>query len=650
VQEADGGEQVTAPPLAAAALLLALLCAALYAQSPSASLLADGGGASPHVLRGLDAAVRHLGVRSDHAVAVALHALVALLVFALGRALLARPWAALAGAALFAAHPLQVEAVILDAQRATLLAALFGLAAIHCYVRGRTGRRAVWWPIAVACWLLALDARASAIAVLPAIALCEWLLRGGGARGALAFAAALFAAIAWLGIAPALALHESLVVWPLPARMNAAHEIGGSALAALALQALLLGAAVAGARRYRVVSFALLWFLLQHAVAAAVEAGSPAAEHRNYLALAGPALGAAWLVYAPLERRLGLATALAVFAAGALGVAADARVALWRDPFALWDDAVNKSPHSALARIERGALFDERGRGDEALADLEEAVRLAPDSALAHARLAACLASFGRTDEALAQAREAVALDPGDAASQAWLGALEMKLGDPAAAAAAFEQSLAVKPSPDLERRLGDALVLLGRFEDSIGHYDAALARDPGNDEARTGAGAALVELGRAQDAIPYLEAAVESQPNPHYLVHMADALWQTGDQVSAIDMVQVAVRFGSEWHGATSRLVWMLAVTTGDRRDPERALRVADAALKRANSDAILLDARAAALAALGRFDEAAAQAQSAAEAAADPAFAAAIRERAASYVRREVWRDPPRPFEPSP
>src|SRR5206468_1895124 len=145
---------------------------------------------------------------------------------------------------------------------------------------------------------------------------------------------------------------------------------------------------------------------------------------------------------------------------------------------------------------------------------------------------------------------------------------------------------------PGLERSFGDTLVRLGRFEEALPHYRAAIERDPGDDDARTGAGAALVELARAREALAYLEPAVESQPNPRYLAHFADALWQLGEPGSALDAVTMAVRVAPSWPGAASRLAWMLALAPDPaRRDPTRALRIADVALSQAGApDAQLL------------------------------------------------------------
>ena len=225
--EADGEQRVStaAPPLAMAAVLLALLCAALYASGGASEFvgadypeIVDNAGvrwrelslahvrdafARPHPVvqlsYGLNYRLGRLDVHGYHAVNTAIHVANALLVFALGRALFRRaratarvglsdeaaPWAALAGAALFAAHPLQVEAVTWIAQRGSLLAALGSLGATLCYLRARdSGRpaRALWWAATGACWLFALGSRETAVGLPVAIGLCEWLFGGDPAR------------------------------------------------------------------------------------------------------------------------------------------------------------------------------------------------------------------------------------------------------------------------------------------------------------------------------------------------------------------------------------------------------------------------------------------------------------------------------------
>jgi tetratricopeptide (TPR) repeat protein len=144
-----------------------------------------------------------------HATNVVLHVLNAALVFAILRKLTRHEWASLAGALLFAVHPLQVESVAWVSELRGLLSALFCLIAIYCYIvsvsptsqPSRTGRtvnpaphhRPTYWIALIAAiaaslskptaiclplalfvidhWMLGRPARTCAISVAPWLAI-----------------------------------------------------------------------------------------------------------------------------------------------------------------------------------------------------------------------------------------------------------------------------------------------------------------------------------------------------------------------------------------------------------------------------------------------------------------------------------------------
>ncbi|MEZ0227120.1 MAG: hypothetical protein ACAI25_00725, partial [Planctomycetota bacterium] len=125
------------------------------------------------------------------AVNVVLHALTALVAFALFAQVSRDERTALFAAALFAAHPLHSEAVAGIVGRAEVLALLFGLGALVLHGRG-TWRAA---PLAGLLFLLALGSKESAIALLPIAVARDLLERHDRARrypvlGALALALA----------------------------------------------------------------------------------------------------------------------------------------------------------------------------------------------------------------------------------------------------------------------------------------------------------------------------------------------------------------------------------------------------------------------------------------------------------------------------
>lgn len=100
-----------------------------------------------------------------------LHAGNAILVFFLATALFREFPLAFFTAAIFAVHPLNVEAVTNIVGRADLLATLALLAGLHCYMRSRivaAGKRLLWHSALMCCWLLGLFAKESAV-VLPGI-------------------------------------------------------------------------------------------------------------------------------------------------------------------------------------------------------------------------------------------------------------------------------------------------------------------------------------------------------------------------------------------------------------------------------------------------------------------------------------------------
>jgi hypothetical protein len=189
-------------------------------------------------------------------------------------------------------------------------------------------------------------------------------------RAALALGAVLAAAIVWLDAGRALALHESLAALPLPAGRPRARSgcCRARSRSRCSSRRSRRRSQLARRRAVRCRSRCLL-VRRAHVAEAALAPGALSAEHRNYLALVGPAIAAGQLLFAALPRALGPATALAVGAVTLLGAATHARNELWRSPDALWDDALSKSPRDVAALLERGALREQRGRGDEALAD-----------------------------------------------------------------------------------------------------------------------------------------------------------------------------------------------------------------------------------------------------------------------------------------
>ena len=502
-------------------------------------------------------------------------------------------------------------------------------AVLFASARRRPEARALWWAATGACWLFALGSRETAVALPVAIALCEWLLawrsHRRGSRGGRSRARSLRrgrrAVADGAQRLRARALRE-------PRRVAVARSpeprarSGGSPLRSAPRSrssACCSAAAVAARAASAWSSFARALVLLCPRGRAAIGAPPLAAEHRNYLALIGPALGAAWAIYAALSRGSGSPPRSPCSRSGCSAPRRTRAASSGASRAALWDDAVAKSPRNATARVERGALREAEGRASEALADFERGgstgARL---RARARARLAAILAGLGREREALPHAREAVALDPESAAAHAALGRTLASLGELEPAAAAFARALELGGGPGLERSLGDTLVRLGRFEESL----AALSR---GDRARPGrrrrAHGRRRGAGRARRARAR-RSPISSRPSR---ASRTRATSRTSPTRSGSSATPAARSTPLRWRCASiprgparragSRGCSRSAPTPSAAIPRARCGSPTPRSRRRGAPDPALLDARAAALAAAGRFADARADAERAAD-----------------------------------
>ncbi|ODS63088.1 MAG: hypothetical protein ABS41_07925 [Arenimonas sp. SCN 70-307] len=351
---------------------------------------------------------------------IALHALNTLLVFLLASRLLALPraapawsvWAALAIAAGWAIHPLQVSTVLYVVQRMEILVATATLLGLLAYLRGRLaqrdGRRGwPWLGVAALCGAVGMLAKESAV-LLPvfALALEATVLRfeaglpatrrflqvayaGGAAIATVLFFGWLlprFASPETFAIRDftvgerlltqlrVLPMYLGQVLLPLPDSMTFYYDtfpkstgwfspvttlLGGVFLVALAALAWRLrrGAPLA--------SLGILWFFAGHLLTSGPLNLELVFEHRNYLAMFGIVLAVADGV-----RRLPMqdGEGLKIFGVAAVLVLVGAltliRAATWGHPLLLASDLVARNPDSPRASNDLAMIYVGMSDGD----------------------------------------------------------------------------------------------------------------------------------------------------------------------------------------------------------------------------------------------------------------------------------------------
>lgn len=183
-----------------------------------------------------------------------------------------------------------------------------------------------------------------------------------------------------------------------------------------------------------------------------------------------------------------------------------------------------ESPDDPQGWFLLGMIEAEAGRVARAIPLVEAAVAREP-VAEHLAQLARLLILLRRDGEAANAARKAWTLYPKDALSFDTIGCVQARLGDHDASIAAFSAAVAIEPG-NIEFRfnLAAASGFTGRVADARRHYEAIIARDPGNGRAHY----ALSILSRqtsADNHVARLELALRNARRPEDRLRLHSAL-----------------------------------------------------------------------------------------------------------------------------
>jgi protein O-mannosyl-transferase len=401
-----------------------------------------------------------------HALNLALHAAAVLLLYECLRRI-AEP-EALFAALIFAAHPIQAEAVNYVWARSIVLAAVFTFAAWREWIESHEWRAVAWFGVA-------LLAKEECAAFPLALALLWWRqAHRGKQRWALAamFCLSLLAAVrvvyalavtpgapagAQAGITPwDYFLAQGPVIWRylrlviLPVGFTIDPQIAvPTVLAGVAAWVALVGIA-AGLWRYSPwVAVGLILLLPSSSIFPAEDL---AADRRLYLALAAFAVGlvgcfgSALTYFAGAGRRpkarrqteRAYPTWLAAALVAILAALSAGRTYNWMSDDRLWREAVALAPDKIRPKIQLARNV----APSEALALLADARRLAPNDPNVATETGKLLLTGGNAAAALSEFGRALALDPRDARNYNNRGVALLALGQRDAARQDFVQAL----------------------------------------------------------------------------------------------------------------------------------------------------------------------------------------------------------------
>ncbi len=499
----------------------------------------------------LDVQLFGLNPSGHHLTSLLLHIANVLLVFGLFVRTTGAVWRSAFVAALFALHPLQVEAVAWVSERNQVLGALFGLLAIWAYVgysnRGGVGR------YGLTAALLAVGLLADPmLAVLPLVFLLfdTWPLDRLARRslvslgvekipflvlsaisGGIAVIARSDAVSLPLGPRGGHALASSVrylgkMVWPTDLSMISVHPNlpGGVPWApwqVIGAGLLVLGiSAIAMRRRYAILGWG--WYLVALVPVLGAQVGLEAmADRFAYVPLIGLFVILAWggaelIADVPSSHRWAHRS-LAVGAVAVLLVSlAGSRVQTlyWRDARVLYLHALDVEPTNPVVHYNLARVLATGGQPDEAIEHYRRALEADPRHEQARRYLANALADRGELDESIDEFRRLLELRPNAALAHNNLGALLESRGERAEAIRHYRRALEARPEyADARFNLGTAMLAQGERDQAIEHFRRTLELAPNFAQAHNNLANALFARSEIDPALEHYREALRIDP-----------------------------------------------------------------------------------------------------------------------------------------
>ena len=474
-----------------------------------------------------------------HRTSLTLHIINTTLVILFLYAVFGNPWLAALAGLLWGVHPMTIEVTSWLAERKTLLATLFSLCCLICYVRWTRRPKRWLFVVALLLYVLALMSKPTSTPLPVLLLLLDcWPLRRLSRR-------ALLEKIPFLVIAGV----SSVITVVSQARaggvaMPAAESHWRIPLTLCHNIVFYLYKIVWPSDLTPWVAIPEPFSLANHMLLAGV-IGTTLLIVLLLISLRwtrGPAVG--WLFFFvaifPTMGVIGFTRVIAsdkyayLPAIGLLLVLTWALSRLWANPPRVLTPAVWRVGivlvALSLAGLEARAARHQitHWRTTETL--YERALRFAPNETTLHQNLGSSLAQEGRLAEAMRHYAKALAIDAN---------------------------------LPNTCNSMGNALARLGRYEEALPHFKKAIELDPELADPYSGMGGALIGLKQLDEAWPYLEKALQLDPHvAEAHISMGVILSQRRDLAKAIAHFAAALRLRPESVGAQYNMGLALAMT----------------------------------------------------------------------------------------
>jgi Tfp pilus assembly protein PilF len=240
------------------------------------------------------------------------------------------------------------------------------------------------------------------------------------------------------------------------------------------------------------------------------------AERYAFLALLGvigwvSTLAAVSWSIVPLRRFATIAWVLMLLGYGSITVY---RARFYADELTFLKQRVRSDSGSAKAHHGLGQYYYRHRSYADAKRHFELALAAEPSFAAAHSNLGSMLILEGKADEAFEHFQEAVRIDPRFAYAYNNLARLTQARGSPQRAAMLYEQSLAIDPTDvSVRHALGELYLQHGRLDQARAQLEEAVRLDPNHVAAHLALGSVFLRQDDTQRAEFHFERAILLEP-----------------------------------------------------------------------------------------------------------------------------------------
>jgi len=343
----------------------------------------------------------------------------------------------------------------------------------------------------------------------------------------------------------------SLFFWPSPGRLNLDHGFPLSSTPAepvttlLSMIALVATAVLAiySTRRHRLISFCILWYLINLVIESSVIGLEIIYEHRTYLPfmMFFPVFVLIILKFIQKPRvPLALLSAIVML----FSIWTWQRNAIWENPISFWQDNLSKSPQNPRPHLNLGNYMAQEGNNEQAIVHFKAALALDPHRkirVLVYNGLANALAQSGQFGEAVLHYYKALAIFPNYGIARANL----QRVSDAIAKSPEYRSNV-FKQQMLTYYKTGRQLREEGKYGEAILQLQTALVYEPNFIPGLYNLALSQALVGRFNDSISSFEQLVALQPDNSLYYYNVACLYSLQDEKeTAVAWLKKAVALG---------------------------------------------------------------------------------------------------------